>query len=541
MANSSHSFGGNVFLLKQKASKHSIFGVAIAICAIIIATVLSAYFSFGEISIRSIIKAQKTNTVLWFLDAMPFIFAIWGQYVSSILSYEASALIVDQTSELRAQTERMEKKAAYEATHDSLTGLPNRTLFIDRLQQATTSARRNGQMLGVFILDMDRFKEVNDSLGHYNGDRLLKLLAMRISGVLREVDTLARIGGDEFGFIFSGLKDKSNLGKIAKKLKKSLSTPFALDDISLDVQVSIGATFFPEHGQDADTLMQRADVAMYAAKKNNLDFFIYSKDLDKDSQHRLTLMGELRHAINNDELLLHYQPKITNEELKIFAVEALVRWQHQNHGLMPPNEFIPMAERTGLIKDLTIWVLKNSLRQCSEWRDDNFIVDLAVNISSHSLLDLDFPEVLTGILAAQDFPPDSLILEITETTIMADPKRSLDILHRLTDMGIKLSIDDFGTGYSSLEYLKRLPVRELKIDKSFVMDMLKDESDATIVNAIIQLGHNLGLEVVAEGVESQETLDKLKVMGCDLLQGFHICRPLPQEHFITWAKQYENV
>ncbi len=538
MVNSLQSFGGNVYLLKQKASKHSIIGVIIAICAIIIATVLSAYFSFGEISLSTIIEAQKTNAVLWFLDAMPFIFALWGQYVSSILSYEASALIVDQTNELRAQTELMEKKAAYEATHDSLTGLPNRTLFIDRLQQATNSARRDGQMLGLFILDMDRFKEVNDSLGHYNGDRLLKLLAMRFSGVLREVDTLARIGGDEFGFILPGLKDKSNLRQIAKKLKKSLSTPFTLDNISLDVQVSVGATFFPEHGKDADTLIQRADVAMYVAKKNNLDFVIYSKDIDKHSQHRLTLMGELRHAINNDELLLHYQPQITKEKAKLYAVEALVRWQHQTHGLMPPNEFIPLAERTGLIKDLTIWVLKKALEQCAQWRSNDLNIDMAINVSSQSLLDPDFPELLTGILAAYEFPAESLILEITETSIMADPERSLEILHRITNMGVKLSIDDFGTGYSSLAYLKRLPVGELKIDKSFVMDMLKDDSDATIVDAIIQLGHNLGLQVVAEGVEDQQTLEKLNEMGCDLLQGFHICTPLPQEHFITWAKQH---
>lgn len=532
MINSLQSFGGNSHFLKQKASKHSIIGVFIACCAIVIATALSAYFTYGDLTLKNIIAIQKTNSVLWFLDGMPFVFALWGQYVSSILSYEASALIMSQTHELRAHTEEMEKRAAHEATHDSLTNLPNRTLFIDRLQQATNNARRNGTMLGVFIMDMDRFKEVNDTLGHYNGDRLLKLLSTRLTSVLREADTLARIGGDEFGFILPGLKDKSNLHTIATKIKNSLAVPFVLDSISLDVQVSVGSSYFPEHGPDADTLIQRADVAMYSAKKDNLGFMVYSKDLDKHSHHRLTLMGELRHAINHDELVVHYQPQFSSVDQTIHAAEALIRWQHPTHGLMQPKDFIPLAERTGLIKDLTVWVLKRALHQSSLWHSAGHTINLAVNISSQSLLELEFPDVLAGILAANTFPADSLVLEITETSIMANPERSLKIIDRITQMGVKFSIDDFGTGYSSLAYLKRLPVAELKIDKSFVIDMLHSESDATIVNAIIQLGHNLGLQVVAEGVETQATGDRLLKMECDILQGYHFCRPIPYEEFL---------
>lgn len=539
MDQSFKSFGSNVSLLKQKASKHSVIGVIIALVAILIATVLSGYFTEGKISLSAFISAQKNNPILWILDAMPFIFAFWGQYVSSILSYEASAMIVDQTEELRKQAEFIEQKAAYDATHDSLTDLPNRTLFIDRLQQAIRNAKRDGTYLGVFILDMDRFKDVNDALGHFNGDRLLKLMALRLSGVIRDADTLARIGGDEFGFILPNLKEHSNPQKVAEKIQQSLATPFTIENLSLEVQISIGASLFPEQGKDADTLIQRADVAMYVAKQDKLNFVLYSENFDEHSPYRLTLVGQLRHAIANDELMLHFQPKVLSETGKLHAVEALVRWEHPTHGNLSPEEFVPLAERTGLIDDLTIWVIKKSLEQGSKWYSENLRIGIAVNIFSRSLLDPEFPEILTGLLASYDFPGGSLIMEITETAIMINPERSLNILHRINNMGVKFSVDDFGTGYSSLAYLKQLPVSELKIDKSFVMDMLNNESDAIIVNATIQLGHNLGLQVVAEGVEDQKTYDALKEMGCDLLQGFFISKPVPAVEITSWVQQQE--
>ncbi len=531
------SLGSNISLLQQKASKHSITGVYIAVAAILIASVISGYLMSGEISLNAVFNAQKTNMALWFLDAMPFIFAFWGQYVSTMLSSEAGAMIFKQTKDLRKQSALLEKKAAHQATHDSLTGLPNRALFIDRLQQATIVARRENSLFAVLILDMDRFKEVNDTLGHYNGDRLLKQVGLRLSGALRESDTLARIGGDEFGFILPKLKESKNLAKIIKKIKMSLAGPFALENLSLDVQVSIGATLFPANGMDADTLIQRADVAMYVAKQNKSGYALYVKDFDKHSPRRLTLMGELRQAINSDELVLHFQPKVTSKTGRINSVEALVRWTHPRHGLLPPNEFIPLAERTGLIEELTIWALKKSLRQGAIWRNDKLKITIAVNISALSLLNPEFPEVLDGLLTAFNFPAELLIMEITETSIMVDPERSLAILDRIHQKGVQLSIDDFGTGYSSLAYLKKLPVRELKIDKSFVTDMLVSESDATIVNATIQLGHNLGLQVVAEGVQDQQTFSALRSMGCDLQQGFFISRPVPAEALTSWKFQ----
>ncbi len=533
----SESLNKNASLLKTKASRYSIIGTVIGIVAVIIASILSGYHTTGRISFEAFIFAQKNNVVIWFLDAMPFVFAFWGQYISSMISYEASAMVLDQTQEIRTQSVALEKKAAYEATHDSLTGLPNRTLFMDRLQQATSSARREGEVFAVFLFDIDRFKEVNDTLGHYNGDRLIKQVALRLSGVIRESDTLARIGGDDFGFLLLDLNLPKDVEDLNRKIKQSLKPPFVLENLSLDVQASIGAVLFPEHGKDIDTLIQRADVAMYVAKHNKSGFAIYSKDLDEHSPQRLTLAGELREAILQDELILHYQPKLLNASNHIGAVEALVRWQHRKHGLMMPNDFIPLAERTGLIQDLTIWVLKHALQQYTVWQKSNLNIDIAVNISSLSLLDPEFPEVFTGLLASCDFPANSLTMEITETSIMVDPERSLAILKRIHDMGVRISIDDFGTGYSSLAYLKKLPVSEIKIDKSFVMDMLTNESDAIIVNATIQLGHNLGLKVVAEGIQDEPTFNEIKRMGCDALQGYFICRPVAPEDFVNWLRK----
>ncbi len=534
-----YSFGSNISLLRQKASRYSLIGVGIAFSSIVIATFISAYLSMGEVSIEAIVIAQKTNKVLWILDLMPFAFALWGQYMSSMLSFEASALIIDQTSELRAQTQLMEQKVAHEATHDSLTGLPNRILFLDRLEQVIHAAKRDGTMLSVFVLDMDRFKEVNDSLGHYNGDRLLKLMAARMTGIVRETDTLARIGGDEFAFIFPKIQAISSVEKIAGKVKKALSSSFSLEKLVLHIDVSVGASIYPIHGDHSDTLMQKADVAMYVAKQQSLQFVLYSPKFADHGVNRLTLMEELRVGINNDELILYFQPKVSCGTTHLYGAEALVRWMHPTHGLMNPGDFIPLAERTGLIKGLTLWVLRKAIEQCGQWQQEGLAVSMAINVFSRCFLDPEFTEALTGLLVASDLPPEKLILEITETSILVDPDRSLEVLNRITEQGVQLSIDDFGTGYSSLAYLRELPVTELKIDKSFVMGMQKSENDATIVNATIQLGHNLGLRVVAEGVEDEQTALRLEEMGCDLLQGYYFSRPVSAEDFMTWYDEQQ--
>jgi diguanylate cyclase (GGDEF)-like protein len=531
------TIGSNAKLLQSKASKHAVTGAVIAGFATVIATVLSSYFNEGGISLEAMVASQKHNMVLWVLDAMPFIFPLWGQYVGSILSYEASAMVLDQTNELRSYAIALEQKANHDSTHDSLTNLPNRTLFLDRLQQALNLAVREKTKLAVCILDIDHFKEVNDTLGHYNGDRLIKQVALRLSGAIRESDTLARIGGDEFGFMLPKIRNTGDLEKLGKKLRKALKPTFPLENLSLNVSASIGAALFPEHGNDMDTLIQRADVAMYLAKQDKSGIVVYSKDLDGHSPHRLTLGGELREALNKNELVLYFQPKVYCTANARQAAEVLVRWQHPQHGFMTPDQFIPMAERTGLIPDVTVWVLKHALQQCREWHKAGISIEISVNVSSLCLLDPEFPDLLTGLLASCELPAKSLMLEITETSIMANPERSFHVVNRIAELGVGVSIDDFGTGYSSLAYLKKLPASELKIDKTFVKDMLDNESDRAIVNATIQLGHNLGLTVVAEGVENLATFNTLKAMGCDVLQGYFISEPIDAGRFFTWTTQ----
>ncbi|MBI5559053.1 MAG: EAL domain-containing protein [Deltaproteobacteria bacterium] len=533
------SLKSNVHIMKARVTKYAVYGVIIAFMAILAATLLNSYLQSGEISLAGILKAQKTNATLWILDAMPFIFAFWGQYVSSIMAYEASTMVIDQTNELRSQTAALEYQASHDATHDQLTDLPNRILLRDRLDQAIhVGLREENRKIALFILDLDRFKEVNDTLGHYNGDRLLKHVALRLKGTVRGSDTLARLGGDEFAILLPLIKENHDVLVVLKKIQQAFTSPFTLEGLKLDVQASMGVAIFPDHGRDVDTIMQRADVAMYAAKQDNQGYAIYSTDLDKHSPHRLTLMGELRQAIDNDELRLHFQPKINVKTNSVTGVEALVRWQHPQHGFMPPDEFIPLAERTGLIKQLSLWVLKRAIEQAVSWHRANIQLSVAINLSPSTLLDTELPDVITGALASCSLAPRYITFEITEGSIIKDPERALEILTRLAAMGTYISIDDFGTGYSSLAYLKRMPASEVKIDKSFVLDMLSNENDAAIVRATIDLAHNLGLQVVAEGVENKKTAMRLKELGCDILQGYYFSKPLSAEEFSAWMKSY---
>jgi diguanylate cyclase (GGDEF)-like protein len=540
---SKHSFSYqtlnfNAKLLKAKASRYAIYGAIIAAAAIILATVLSAYLQDGQITVGSLINAQKTNPVIWILDTTPFFFAFWGQSVGAVMSYQAGALMADQINELRTQTAALETQAMHDATHDSVTELPNRILFNDRVMQLIEHSRRNDSKFAIILLDLDRFKEINDTLGHFNGDRLLKLVGLRLQGILRKSDTLARFGGDEFAILLHTVSDSNAVRAITEKIEQVLVSPFVLDDLNLEVQASAGAVIYPDHGDDVDTLVQRADVAMYVAKQSSKRSVIYEPKLDQHSPHRLTLMGELRQAIENDELVLHYQPKIKATSQLATSAEVLVRWEHKKHGMMPPDEFIGLAERTGLIKPLTRWVLKHALQQGARWHSSGLEISLAVNLSAKNLLDPDFPEILAGLLAATEFPHHNLMLEITETVIMTDPDLALEVLQHVSQLGVKISVDDFGTGYSSLAYLKRLPVSELKIDRSFVQDMLTNDNDAAIVRTTIDLAHNLGLEVVAEGVEDSKTVQELAELGCDYYQGYFFAKPMEPRTLPEWIHKH---
>ncbi len=440
--------------------------------------------------------------------------------------------IVRDITDRKAQQQQLE----HQALHDALTGLPNRVLLIDRLNHAIELARRQGEPLGLLLLDLDRFKEINDTLGHHVGDLLLRDVAQRLVAPLRQSDTIARLGGDEFAVLLPAVTDLERAHRVSLRLLKVLEQPFLLENLSLEVGVSIGIAMFPDHADDDSKLLQCADVAMYTAKTEQTGIELYDEGKDHNTVRHLTLSGELRQAIENDQLSFHYQPKLDLATRRVSHVEALARWQHPEHGFIPPEEFIIQAERTGLIQPFILWEFNTALGQLADWRDLGLDIGMAINLSAGNLHKQDLPETLAELLKKWGVDASKLTLEITESAIMIDPESALDVLNRLDRIGLRLSIDDFGTGYSSLSGLKRLPVDELKIDKSFVIDMNENENDMIIVRSTIDLAHNRGLKVVAGGIESEQHIAVLSGLGCDVGQGFFISRPLPVEQMTQWFK-----
>lgn len=478
-------------------------------------------------------RALKNSGTQNFEYQLPFDGILRDYEARIVVSGEEEALaIVREITERKAQAAVLE----YQALHDALTDLPNRTLLYDRLQQAILSGHRQSRPLALLLMDLDRFKDVNDTLGHHYGDILLQQVGERLRGVLRESDTVARLGGDEFAILLSALADVKDIPLVAGKILQALEAPFILEGHLLDIGASIGIALFPDHGEYADLLIQRADVAMYLAKQAGGGYAVYSSEQDQNSPRRLALRGELRHAIENGDLFLLYQPKINLQTSRVIGVEALVRWRHPRLGTIPPDQFIPLAEHTGLIKPLTLWVLNAALSQCRAWREAGAELAVAVNLSARNLQDPQVSDQIADLLETWSIPPQMLELEITESVIMADPARAMEILTRLSKKGVRLSIDDFGTGYSSLGYLKKLPVDEIKIDKSFVKEMAVDGDDTVIVRSIVDLAHNLGLQVIAEGVEDQETWDALVILGSDAAQGYFMSRPIPADELGRWLK-----
>lgn len=525
----------NAKLLKDSVSKYAWFGLTIALLSIVAATLAVCYTQEGAITLAGLIRAQQSNAAIWALDATPFLFVFWGQYVSNMIAMEASAMVVDQTSELRMQTSALEEQVMHDMTHDGLTELPNRALFIDRLSQGLTIQRDNNHQLAVLSISIFQLKEINKSLGRYNGDRILKQVAVRLQGVLQKPSTIAHTGEYQFGAILPNIYSREDAIKIVNKIQEAFSTSFTLEDLNLRIHPNIGLVLSPEHGIDSDTLLQRAVVAMEVAHDKAVDYLLYSTKLDKNSQRHLILMNELQKAIDNDELTLYFQPKINLRSDQISA-EALLRWEHNHYGFMKPDEFVPAAEKAGLLKPLTNWVITNALKQCAEWNKAGMTIPISLNISATDLMNVELPDKIAGQLAYFEIPHDLLILEVTEGSMMRDQERSLRMLNKLSATGIQISIDDFGTGYSSLAYLSRLPAKELKIDKEFVLNMRKEKRDHIIVKATIDLGHNLGLNVVAEGVETEATFNELKKLKCDMVQGYYISKPLSKEKFSQWVK-----
>ena len=387
--------------------------------------------------------------------------------------------------------------------------------------------------MALLLADLDGFKELNDTLGHHAGDLVLSQLGPRLTDALPDVELLARIGGDEFALLVSTGPDRRTAVSVAERLLAALTEPFSIDGISLTVQASVGIARYPMHGTDANALLRHADVAMYQAKATQTGWLEYQAERDVHSRARLALAGELRRAISDGELVVHYQPKADLGRGAVTSVEALVRWQHPELGLLPPAEFVPMAEQTDLIRPLTLFVLDDAVRQAREWEEAGLDLSVAVNLAMGNLLDARLPEDVAERLARHRLAPRRLILEITENVVMADPARIVEVLGRLRSLGVGLSLDDFGTGHSSLAYLRQLQVDELKIDRSFVTDMVNDEQNAAIVRSTIDLAHAIGLRVVAEGVEDADTLFELKAMGADEAQGFYLSRPVPPAEIVA--------
>lgn len=441
--------------------------------------------------------------------------------------------MMEDTTDAKATLERLNILA----TTDSLTGLANRTLFHDRLTQATAAACRNNDRQVVML---DRFKEINDTLGHPAGDKVLIEVSERLQTILRKTDTLARLGGDEFGIILPEVKNGHQVAeKIAQKIQQAFVNPYHIDNNELFLGISTGISIYPEHGEDVATLMSRADVAMYNTKGTEEGYRFYGAELDPYAQQELLLSGDLRYALKRNELVLHYQPKIDLKSGSIIGAEALIRWHHPEHGLISPNMFIPLAERTGLIRAITDWVIETAVKQNKIWRNMGYELKIAVNVSARSFHGPEgrLTDKIDNVLKSLNMSSDSLEIEITENLLMTDITNISRLLKRISDLGVSIAIDDFGTGYSSLAYLKTLPLHTLKIDKSFVMDMANDENDAVIVRSTIDLAHNLGFDVVAEGIEDSETLDLLAMLGCDSAQGYYFSKPLLPDKFLVWLQQ----
>ena len=430
-----------------------------------------------------------------------------------------------------------EAKITELAYRDQLTALPNRTLFHDRLEQAAKVSTRAGQNFALLLINLDRFNEVNVILGHHIGDLLLQEISGRLATILtRDSDTLARLGGDEFAVLLPACNTQCAM-VVVRKILDTLDQPILLEGQEVIATGSVGIAIYPDHGDEINTLLRHADIAMNEAKHDNSGYALFDLNYVEQNQQHLSLLAELRQAIERDEFILYYQPKVGFATGTIGHVEALVRWIHPQRGMIPPDQFIPYAEHTGYVRTITRWVIETALRQRRQWEEIGLPLTISINISARDLMNADIPRLFAGMMEKYGASPQWLCLEITESAIMGDPKRALSILEELHTMGFSLSVDDFGTGYSSLAYLKKLPVSELKIDQSFVFHMTDDKDDTTIVRSTIDLGHNMGLVVVAEGIENKATWDMLEAMGCDLAQGYYISKPMAADALLKWFEQ----
>ncbi|VAW57147.1 diguanylate cyclase/phosphodiesterase (GGDEF & EAL domains) with PAS/PAC sensor(s) [hydrothermal vent metagenome] len=456
--------------------------------------------------------------------------------------YEMAKLNESLEIRVRERTNKLEDlniQITHQSMHDPLTGLPNRNLIIDHLNKAIYYSQRNKSQFAVFILDLNNFKEINDTLGHPEGDIVLKEVSKRIPGALRKSDTIGRLGGDEFAFVLPDINEKNAI-IVAQKIVDTLKPSFKLTTQSVEIGASIGISLYPIHGEDQSSLIRHADIAMYESKRHGNNVTFYNNNFNKYTSQRLALMTDLKKALENDELELHYQPQMHLKTHQIYGVEALLRWNHSEQGYIPPDQFIYIAENSGLINTLSDWVLNAALQQLKKWQKINLPLDISINISAKNLQDPTFPDKIFALINKHQVDPNYIKLEFTEGTIMSNPEVVLNLINYEKLKGIRYSIDDFGTGYSSLSYLKELTIDEVKIDKSFVFDMDESDKNTSIVKSIIDLTHNLGHIVVAEGVENENILQALNRLGCDSIQGYYISKAIPSTQIPEFVNNYNQ-
>lgn len=512
--------------------------------------------------------ALNVNLELWGMTSAAVLFVIFVylmisrtvlkpiEKIASIISEESKqintvALPKKSSREIHAlttaynamqqQIQHRQIELEHQALHDPLTGLPNRALLHDRLEQTIQQAKRHKTSIALMLLDLDRFKDINDTLGHSVGDRVLQEISSRLGNCLRTSDTVARLGGDEFAIICPDI-DASQASHFTEKVIDQINAPIVVEEQNLFVGVSIGITFFPDNGENPGSLLRQADIAMYDAKRNKKGYSFFHDDLDQLSSNNLSLLADLKEELQQPSgaLFLRYQPQINLKTNTVYGAEALLRWHHPTNGMMPPETVIQMCEQSGLMTDLSLWVLENAIKTCKNWEENNSPSNISVNLSAWNIQTPELPQQIKTLLDQHNLIPGKLTLEITESAVMSDPSSARKILTQLSEMGIQLDIDDYGTGFSSLAYLKMLPVNGLKIDKSFVVDMEEDNNDKIIVHSTIDLAHNLNLAVIAEGVETKAAFESLRKHNCDYAQGHYIAYPMSETDFIEWCLDYEK-
>jgi diguanylate cyclase (GGDEF)-like protein len=527
-----------MILLKSRALRPSVYGVAIALVAVVTATLLVAAMQEGGISLASLLRAQRSNFALWILDLMPFIFALWGHYVGSVMVREAQHVVSRRASELRTREDRLQSEIARRRDHDALTGLANRQQLVTMLEESIRLAEVTEEKIGLFVLDVIGFRDINAIVGHERGDQLLKRIAAHLCNLPVPL-IAARLSGDEFAVIHPDLHGPDEIERTSSAILAIFEAPMMVDGVSLMIDVGLGLSIFPGDADHPDAMLQHAYTALHVSKARQKGMEQYRSEMEGYTLPSVMLKAEIRQSIAENTFLLTFQPKV-NRRNQVKEAEVLLRWRHPQKGELQPDEFIPFVEKSKMNHELLAWLLRQTIWQASVWMESGIDIALAVNLSALDLGDAELPTMIKRLLEEHSVPPERLKLEITESAVMEDQDQALTVLDAIAELGVGLSIDDFGTGFSSLSYLSRLPVHELKLDQSFVRTMLADERNALIVQAIVDLAHQLELKVVAEGIEDKHIMKAIRHTGCDMLQGYYISRPMEAGPFETWYRRWQE-